>query len=154
VVLRRVDSEQGMLWMHTDVRSGKVEDIRREARVSLLFYDHSSESQLWVGGAAQVMTEGADVDWLWEHSAASSLRMYLAPGVPGSPAESGSCNLPEGVRGRIPEREELAAGRLNFAVLRVSVEELEWLQLSREGNLRAVFERLPGGEVCQRWVLP
>ncbi len=154
VVLRRVDEERGLLWIHTDLRSGKVADICQDSRVSLLFYDSTTETQLWIGGSARVLTDGAEVDWLWEHSAASSLRMYLAPGAPGSAAEPGDCNLPESVRGRIPEVSELSAGRVNFAGVAVEAVEFEWLQLARSGNQRAVFERISANVVHERWVLP
>lgn len=154
VVLRRVEEERGLLWIHTDVRSGKVADIRLNSRVSLLFYDPTTETQLWVGGTARVLTKGVEVDWLWDHSAASSLRMYLAPGVPGGYAEEGDCNLPESMRGRIPNASELLAGRVNFAGIAVEAVEFEWLQLSRGGNQRAVFERISAHVVRQRWVLP
>jgi hypothetical protein len=154
VVLRRVEEERGLLWIHTDVRSGKVADIRLNSRVSLLFYDPTTETQLWVGGTARVLTKGVEVDWLWDHSAASSLRMYLAPGVPGGYAEEGDCILPESMRGRIPNASELLAGRVNFAGIAVEAVEFEWLQLSRGGNQRAVFERISAHVVRQRWVLP
>lgn len=154
VVLRRVEEERGLLWIHTDLRSSKVRDIREDSRVSLLFYDPTTETQLWIGGTARVLTDGAEVDWLWEHSAASGLRMYLAPGAPGADALAGECNLPESVRGRIPEASELLAGRVNFAGVAVEAVEFEWLQLSRGGNQRAVFERISEEVVHQRWVLP
>lgn len=154
IVLRRVETEAGLLWFHTDVRSGKVSDISGCPRVSLLFYDATTETQLAVNGQARIATAGSGVDWLWEHSAASSLRMYLAPGAPGTNCSEGDCNLPDGVRGRIPEREELAPGRANFAGVVISVERMDWLQLSRSGNRRAIFERGTHGAVTGRWVLP
>lgn len=154
IVLRRVEFESVRLWFHTDVRSGKVSDIGRDSRVSLLFYDSSTETQLWVAGQAEVMTEGAGVELLWEQSAASSLRMYLAPESPGKVCSAGDCNLPAGVRGRIPDRAELDAGRVNFAAVVVRVERLEWLQLSRSGNQRAVFDGCADGAATGSWVLP
>jgi pyridoxamine 5'-phosphate oxidase len=154
IVLRRVETESGLLWFHTDVRSGKVSDICGCPQVSLLFYDASTETQLAIVGRARVATTGLGVDWLWEHSAASSLRMYLAPRAPGTVCDEGDCNLPEGVRGRIPERAELSAGRANFAGVVILIERMEWLQLSRSGNRRAIFERGADGGVSGRWVLP
>lgn len=154
IVLRRVEAESGLLWFHTDVRSGKVSDIQVNPQVSLLFYDASTETQLAVMGQASATTAGSEVDWLWEHSAASSLRMYLAPGAPGTACSEDDCNLPDAVRGRIPERDELVAGRANFAGVVIRVERMEWLQLSRSGNRRAIFERGTDGGVIGRWVLP
>lgn len=154
IVLRRVEPASGMLWFHTDVRSGKVADIEHCPQVSLLFYDSATETQLAVGGKARVLTEGPGVDWLWEQSACSSLRMYLAPGAPGTVCDPGDCNLPEAVRGRIPDRDELSLGRMNFAGVSVVVERMEWLQLSRDGNRRAVYECSVDQAVTGRWVLP
>ncbi|MFM7059350.1 MAG: pyridoxamine 5'-phosphate oxidase family protein [Planctomycetota bacterium] len=154
IVLRGVERDSGLLWFHTDVRSGKVRDIEDCPQVSLLFYDSATETQLAVNGRARVLTDGAEVDGLWEQSACTSLRMYLAPGVPGTECGAGDCNLPEGVRGRIPDRGEVLAGRVNFAGVVVEVARMEWLQLSRGGNGRAEYECGPGGVVSGRWVLP
>ncbi|MFO1003586.1 MAG: pyridoxamine 5'-phosphate oxidase family protein [Planctomycetaceae bacterium] len=54
VVLRVVDRDHGALLFHTDVRSSKVEQIRKDNRVSLLFYDHERSVQLKIRGVASI----------------------------------------------------------------------------------------------------
>ena len=139
VVLRDVDGVRRLLIFHTDVRSGKVSDIRQHAEVSLLFYDPAIRVQVIARGTAAIHTDDDYADQLWSESAPASLKMYLGHLPPGSISARPDCNEPESVRGCVPEQGEIQAGRCNFAVIVVSISELEWLQLSRDGNYRARF---------------
>ncbi len=158
VVLRGVDIVKRRLLFHTDVRSGKVFEISEYANVSLLFYDPEIKVQVVAQGVAAIHTDGTVADRLWNDSAAASLKMYLGELPPGTITPEPSCNEPEFVRGRIPERNEIAAGRCNFAAVVVSIFELEWLQLSRDGNLRArfVYGRDEADSGCPKaqWITP
>jgi pyridoxamine 5'-phosphate oxidase len=139
IVLRDVIPHDRRLFFHTDLRSPKVAQIRMNPDASLLFYDHASAVQLQVSGHVSVDTDSPQADRLWEISPPESLRSYLAPQPPGTPADDPDDNLPESVRGRIPERSEIERGRCHFAVLIYTVSDIEWLQLDRDGNRRARF---------------
>lgn len=139
VVLRGVDSASHWLFAHTDRRSPKVEQLQAAADVSLLLYDHPAATQLVITAAATVHTDDEVADDFWESEPPSSLRGYLGPHRPGSLANQPDSNLPAEFLGRVPERNELTPARENFAVIRFQVTAIEWLHLSREGNLRAIF---------------
>jgi pyridoxamine 5'-phosphate oxidase len=139
IVLRDVLPDHRRLLFHTDLRSPKIAQIQMNPNASLLFYDHASAVQLQVSGQVSVETYSPQADRLWEISPPESLRSYLAPQTPGTPADNPDDNLPESVRGRIPERSEIEPGRCHFAILRFEVSDIEWLQLDREGNRRARF---------------
>ncbi|MFM7923515.1 MAG: pyridoxamine 5'-phosphate oxidase family protein, partial [Planctomycetaceae bacterium] len=121
VVLRHADSVSGSLWIHTDLRSAKIEQITQQPAVSLLFYDPAAETQLQVRGHATVHTSGPARQQLWDSSPESSLRMYLAPQPPGIPASSPSPNLPEQFIGRVPTRADLQAGLASFAAVQIQM---------------------------------
>ncbi len=158
VVLRAVDAARRLLSFHTDVRSGKVLHIREHAEVSLLFYDPATKVQVVAQGIASVHTDDMFADRLWNESTPASLKMYLGELAPGTITAMPSCNEPEFVQGRVPERTEIEAGRRNFAAIAVVVSELEWLQLSRDGNFRAriVYVRNKADSISSEahWLIP
>ena len=136
MVLRAVDAARRLLLFHTDVRSEKVSNIRQHANASLLFYDPATKVQVVAQGIAFVHTDDMFADRLWDDSTPASLKMYPGKLPPGTIAAMPSCNELQSARGRVPEIE---AGRRNFAAIVVAVSELEWLQLSRDGNYRVRF---------------
>lgn len=154
VVLRAVDTTRRKFFVHTDVRSAKVEMIREFPEVSWLFYDSARQVQMQMTGTATVLTEKSETDWLWNQESTRSLRSYLAPHTPGTVCRQPNTNLPSNVRERIPEREELSAGREKFAVIQAEIKTMECVLLGVDGNLRTrfVFE---SGECVQRdWLCP
>ena len=154
VVLRAVDARPRTLFAHTDVRSAKVESIRQQSLVSWLFYDVRLQSQLQLQGTATIHTDDETADRFWQSEPESSLRGYLAPHAPGVVSSTADVNLPYDVRGRIPHRDELAAGRQNFAVISCVVHAAEWLLLRQSGNLRARFACENPGQLTAEWVYP
>ena len=154
VVLRVVDRDHGALLFHTDVRSGKVEQIRKDNRVSLLFYDHERSVQLKIRGVASIHQADEFAHSLWEAGTPASLKMYSAPLCPGLQCDSFNHNMTESLLGRLPERNEIEAGRANFCAIRILVEYAEWLRLSQSGHLRAIFRLLQGRLEIVGWIAP
>lgn len=156
VVLRAVDATQRQVMAHTDIRSPKILQIRADERVSLLFYDSARAIQLSVTATGSVHTDDSVADALWNAAHVLSLKYCLAPLAPGTECAAPEVNLPAGWLDRVPTRDELAAARANFAALRFSVRHIDWLSLSRSGNLRAEFSYTPehAEVVDRRWVAP
>lgn len=154
VVLRVVDRAGGSLQFHTDVRSNKVQQIRQDARVSLLFYDHERSVQLKIRGVASIHPGDEFAQSLWDAGTPASLKMYSAPLVPGTSCDCFHHNMTESLLGRLPERCEIEAGRINFCALRVVVKSAEWLRLSQAGHLRASFEFADGHLLSACWIAP
>ena len=154
VVLRVVDHDHGALLFHTDVRSSKVGQIRKDGRVSLLCYDHDRSVQLKVRGVASIHQEDKLAQSLWESGTPASLKMYSAPLSPGVQSESFNHNMSDSLLGRIPERNEIEAGRVNFCAIRILVQSAEWLRLSQSGHLRASFQLIEGRLNCADWIAP
>ena len=154
VVLRVVNRDHGALLFHTDVRSNKVQQIRKDGRVSLLFYDHDRSVQLKVCGVASIHQTDELAQSLWEAGTPASLKMYSAPLCPGVHCESLSHNMTESLLGRLPERNEIEAGRSNFCAIRILVQSSEWLRLSQSGHLRAVFRSSEGRLDLAGWIAP
>ena len=154
VVLRVVDRDHGALFFHTDIRSSKVEQIRKDGRVSLLFYDHDRSVQLKIRGVASIHQTDEFAHLLWDAGTPASLKMYSAPLSPGTQCNSFNHNMTESLLGRLPERHEIEAGRVNFCATRVLVQSAEWLRLSQSGHLRASFELIEGRLDSADWIAP
>ena len=144
--------EQPAVWCHGDVRSPKVAAWRARPGAEWCFYDPPGRLQVRVRGDVSVHTDDAVADAAWVASTLSSRRCYLAPRAPGSGAEQGEVNLPEHLRERVPTGAESAAGRVNFAVLRLAVAELDVLHLAATGHRRGRYVWDGAGRVEAGWV--
>jgi pyridoxine/pyridoxamine 5'-phosphate oxidase len=154
VVLRRVLRDSCEIHCHTDLRSGKVAEIRADPRVAWHFYDEGRKLQLRIVAHAEVVSDGSRSDEAWARSAVTSRRCYLAPRAPGSVCDAPSPNLPEGVRDRRPTEEETLPGRANFALVVTRVTAIDWLFLASEGHQRARFSRDADGAWKGAWLEP
>jgi pyridoxamine 5'-phosphate oxidase len=148
VILRGCDVAKRVLRFHTDTRSEKTRDIRRNPLVSMLFYDPASKIQLRVEGLAIVNQDNALADAAWAESRAFSRQCYgIAPG-PGTVIAAGAdFTLPE------PSHEATAPARANFCAVTVEIDSLEWLYLASAGHRRARFD-WSNGPMQGHWLAP
>ena len=153
VVLRSVDSDQRALCFHTDRRSPKVPAIMENPQVCLVFYDRESKTQLRVNGRASVHLDDEVADAAWDRTALSSRRCYLAPDPPSDVTPEWRANLPEEFRRAVPQSEQSELGRVNFAVIRTTVDEMEQLELHHDGHVRCRWS-WNDGEVESAWLAP
>jgi pyridoxamine 5'-phosphate oxidase len=148
VILRACDVSHRSLRFHTDVRSEKVSEIRRDPRVSLHFYEPSSKIQLRLEGVATVNMDNDVADAAWQASRDFSRQAYgIAPG-PGTVIAAGADFILPGA-----SHEATASGRANFCAVTVGIESLEWLYLASAGHRRALF-RWDRGEAKGQWLTP
>jgi hypothetical protein len=129
VVLRQVDAVAGQLTFYTDSRSPKVAQLQAQASAMLVFWSARLSWQLRVRVACSVITDGSEVDALWQgvkQSAAAG--DYLSPLPPGAVLPQGS-GTADAVNAPAPTH--------SFALLRAQVLQMDWLALSRDGHRRA-----------------
>jgi pyridoxine/pyridoxamine 5'-phosphate oxidase len=154
VVLRNVQTDRASLLFHTDKRSPKVQQIEADPNVSLLFYDHDLAAQLQIEGTANIHQNDDLATMVWEEGTPASLKMYCAPLVPGVVCQTAEFNTPASLQGRIPDRAEILSGQSTFCVIEVVANTIEWLRLSRDGNLRARFFYEAGRLQTAEWMAP
>ncbi len=154
IVVRSACADTGSILLHTDQRSTKVTEIQNCPNGSLLCYDSTAQVQLILSGQLSIHTDDDIAEQVWDQSAATSLRTYLAPHAPGTVLAGPNCNLPEEFRRRVPDRSELIAARANFAVIRLQLVLIEWLQLHRKGNLRLRMRLRQGTLTHADWIAP
>jgi pyridoxamine 5'-phosphate oxidase len=153
MVLRKCVEADAIMRFHTDMRSAKVNEIAAGSRVSVLGYDAAAKIQIRAGGLATVTGAGDAADAAWIASSPSSRRCYLTRYPPGSVSEKPISGLPMSLENRVPERSETEVGRVNFAVLVVKLDTLEWLYLAHDGHVRARFAEENGAWKGQ-WLIP
>lgn len=147
VVLRAVALSDRWLEFHTDARSAKIDDLSRDPRATLLFWDPAAQLQLRAEG--RVALYGADTREAAERFAqlgSGARRTYRTEQPAGTPLER-----PEALRFTLSSGEDPTSS--SFVVARFTVERIDWLQLSDEGQRRAEIV-YRGGSATQRWIAP
>ncbi|RJY08283.1 pyridoxamine 5'-phosphate oxidase family protein [Aurantiacibacter aquimixticola] len=150
MVLRAFDPDSWTLRFHTDARSPKAQLIGEGAPAGVLFYDREAKVQMRCRGEGRIATQGETVDAAWAASTNFARRCYLGA-EPGAISDTPTSGLPDWAEGVQPTEEQVAPAREHFALLLVTLREVDWLYLSNEGHRRAVLQ-VPAGEA--RWVTP
>lgn len=135
VVLRGADRGAGVLRVHTDLRSGKVAELRAEPRATLLVWDAAAQFQIRLRVRVAVISGGeALADWALVPDRARGV--YGADPSPGVPIPQPGAATP-------------GPNAQAFAVLACHIRQIETLHLGRDVHRRALFE----GE-CSTWLAP
>jgi pyridoxine/pyridoxamine 5'-phosphate oxidase len=134
IVLRECNVEARSISFVTDIRSPKVAEIRKDARVGLLGYDHQSCVQLRLSGLAAIVTHEFERKEVWKRLRPSTLEMFNAASAP-------STVLAEGQPGEetITGTDE-ATSYDRYALIKVTIDRLEQLDLSSEPHRRFAFD--------------
>lgn len=152
MVLRAFDAGTMTLRFHTDSRAPKASVIGEGAPVGVLLYDREAKLQIRTRGTGLIETSGPSVDAAWAESTNFARRCYLGDG-PGRLADGPNSGLPPEFEGVEPDDVQLLPARENFAILLVTLEELDWFTLAHTGHRRAQFVRRGDGWEG-RWVTP
>jgi hypothetical protein len=153
VVLRQANRDKKSLIFHTDIRSPKIEQIRRNPLVSFLFYDNRKLVQLRIKAEASIHHQDEVARQQWDRCQLSSRKAYMGD-IPGQISTSNSHGLPEHLVGQIPSQAESEKGYPNFAAVICQINFLEWLWLNREGHRRAEFHYDNNQQWTANWLMP
>ena len=102
---------------------------------------------------AEILRDAPVTDAAWDNGSNFARRCYMGDG-PGAASEAPTSGLPAELEGVEPTDEQLVLARDNFAVLLITLRELDWLYLAHTGHVRAQFARGEGGEWQGGWVAP
>ena len=132
VVLRQADAKLGSLQIYTDGRSPKVAEISAQPALMLVFWSKRLNWQLRVQAKALVEHTGSAVDAVWARvSQSPAVGDYLSASAPGD---------------SLPASDAATAGKLegqqshHLSIVTAQVQAIDWLELSRDGHRRAVFQ--------------
>ncbi len=153
VILRDFNTETKTLVFNTDVRSPKVEAIKRYPETSCLFYHFKDKTQLRISTYSTVHVNDNFHDESWKNTTISSRKCYLTKYGPSTLIKTMDDGIPEHLLAKIPTVEESEFGKINFAVVRNKIISIDWLYLSSKGHQRARYD-FSGNLVKKSWLAP
>ncbi|EOZ92427.1 Pyridoxamine 5'-phosphate oxidase-related, FMN-binding protein [Indibacter alkaliphilus LW1] len=143
VVVRKVEKDL-QFFFFTDVRSTKINQLRKNPNVSLLFYHPQKRTQIRINGHALLHHQNDLAKNLWrkvQNEAQKSYNSKLAPGAEISDPHDA-----------FYWQEDLSDSE-NFCVIQIHPEQIEALQLNGLEHLRIYFERV--NSVWEgKWLVP
>jgi len=132
VVLRHVDADRREIRFHTDARSPKAADLRRDPRLALHWYDPANRVQMRAAATATIH-HGDDVAAAaWAAAQPMSRACYTSPTAPGTPIDD---FLPAPAPPAPGDDLSLA----HFAVVACRFDAIELLALHASGHQRALI---------------
>ena len=148
ILLRAVDTAAQRLVFYSDIRAAKIAQLQINPIAELAFYDPATRVQIQARGRVLVFHQTERNRLEWDAMTVRSRLNYCLQIAPGSSIDTPLAWLPNGVDPQQLTVAQTAGGYENFAMLELTVDRLEWLQLASEGNRRALFD--PEG----RWLVP
>ena len=137
VVLRKSDRSNNLLQFHTDLRSPKVEILKKNNKASLLFYDKEEKIQLRVKVDCEINNQNSTTEESWKKTQHISRRCYLTDNPPGTSSENPTSGMISKLEDFDYTMEQSEEGYKNFTVIKCKIKSVEWLYLAAKGHRRA-----------------
>lgn len=143
VVIRQVEENPLGIHLHTDNRSPKVGQLRESPACLLVWYDPVARLQVQARGTTRLHIGDRTARDAWEILPEHNGRQYGQVEPPGAELEAPGRHV-------LPHKE---AGWPHFCLVVVTIEEMELLQLHRDGNIRCRLLHSPAGW-RRVWIAP
>ena len=140
VVLRKANQQNNFIQYHSDIRSSKIEKIKKNSNCSILFYGKQEKIQLRLKAECTVLFNDEITKESWEKTGHISRKCYLVTNGPGTESEMPTSGLDDKFDNFNYTKEESETGYKNFCVIRCKVKSIEWLYLAAKGHRRAIFD--------------
>ena len=140
VVLRKADQQNNFIQYHSDIRSSKIEKIKKNPNCSILFYGKEEKIQLRIKAECVVNHDNEITKGSWEKTGHISRKCYLVTNGPGTESDKPTSGLDNKFDNFDFTKEESEAGYKNFCVIRCDIKSIEWLYLAAKGHRRALFD--------------
>ena len=151
VVLRKSDRANKLLQFHTDLRSPKVDILKKNNKASLLFYDKEEKIQLRIKADCEINNQNSTTEESWKKTQHISRRCYLTDSPPGTVSENPTSGMISKLEDFDYTMEQSEEGYKNFTVIKCSIQSIEWLYLAAKGHRRAKFDLKTNKNV---WLVP
>lgn len=127
VILREITENKSLLF-YTDLRSGKIDQIKKHPESSALFYNPIKKLQIFLHGKIEIHCD----DEIWEDHRVK---------IDGKAINDYNTKYPPGKTIKNPV-DVIRTNDLHFAVLELIPDTIEYLKLKAELNrLRAIFKK-------------
>ncbi|MEC8064077.1 MAG: pyridoxamine 5'-phosphate oxidase family protein [Pseudomonadota bacterium] len=139
VVIRNCDSYARSISFHTDYRQNKSRYIEKNPYVCLLFYSKQEKIQIVCNGRAKLHKNDIVTETAWKNMQPISKTCYCQDLIPGQPHNEFSNGFSQERWREKSSPQILESGYENFSVITTTIDQIEWLYLSVEGNKRIQF---------------
>ena len=139
VVLRKSDQQNNTIQFHSDIRSDKIEKLKKNSKAAMLFYDKEEKIQVRLKVDCTINHENDVTKNSWSKTQHISRKCYLVDNGPGSETEIPTSGLKPELDNFDYTREQSEEGYRNFTVIQCEVKLIEWLYLAAKGHRRARF---------------
>ena len=140
VVLRKVDQKNNIIQYHSDIRSSKIEKIKKNPNCSILFYGKEEKIQLRIKVICEVNYNNEVSKESWKNTGHISRKCYLVTNGPGTISDKPTSGLDNKFDNFSFTKEESEVGYKNFCVIRCKIKSIEWLYLAAKGHRRALID--------------
>ena len=153
VVLRKFDPIKMILNFHTDYRSPKVRNLKKNNKSIFVFYDHKSKIQMRIKTTSVLHYQNETAKEMWDKTRLLSRKCYLTSKDPSSFTSIPEDGIPEHLNGKEPQFEESEKGFENFTVVENKIDEIDWLYLEITGHrrLNLIFKK---NKPEYQWLIP
>jgi len=153
VVLRDFSLDNQFFDFHSDLRSPKVEELKKNNKFSALFYSSEKKMQLRFKGDVEIFYKSSITKQRWDNLTPSSKRCYMGPFSPSDTIKEYHPNIPDNVKFKNPTDDESLFGYDNFVIIRCHFYEIDFLKLKYSGHQRCKFIFEKSG-IKVNWVAP
>ena len=140
VVLRKSDQKNNIIQFHSDIRSDKIEKLKKNSNAAMLFYDKEEKIQVRLKLECTVNYDNAITKESWSKTQHISRKCYLVDNGPGSKSDTPTSGLKPELDNFEFTMEQSEVGYKNFTVIQCKVKSIEWLYLAAKGHRRARFD--------------
>ena len=151
VVLRKVNQQNNFIQYHSDIRSSKIDKIKKNSNCSILFYGKQEKIQLRVKAECEINFNNNVTKESWKKTGHISRKCYLVSNGPGSESAMPTSGLDNKFDNFNFTKEESEEGYKNFCVIKCNIKSIEWLYLAAKGHRRALLDIKNNKKV---WLIP
>ena len=140
VVLRKSDQQNSLVQFHSDIRSDKIQKLKKNPNAAMLFYDKEEKIQVRLKVECTVNHNNNVTKESWSKTQHISRKCYLVDNGPGTESDIPTSGLKPELDNFEFTMEQSEEGYKNFTVIQCKVKSIEWLYLAAKGHRRARIE--------------
>ena len=139
VVLRKSDQQNSLVQFHSDIRSDKIEKLKKNPNAAMLFYDKEEKIQVRLKVECIINHNNEVTKKSWSRTQHISRKCYLVDNGPGTESNIPTSGLKPELDNFDYTKEQSEKGYKNFTVIQCKIKSIEWLYLAAKGHRRAKF---------------
>ena len=140
IVLRKSNQKDNTVQFHSDIRSDKIEKLKKNPKAAMLFYDKDEKIQVRLKVECLVNHNNEITKESWSKTQHISRKCYLVDNGPGSESKTPTSGLKPELDNFEFTMEQSEEGYKNFTVIQCKIKSIEWLYLAAKGHRRARFD--------------